>query len=234
MEQKTLLVVDDNEEIRDALSEYLTRSGFIVHLAEDGDAMWQCLAKHDVNLIILDIMLPGDDGLTLCSKIRQTSHVPIIMLTAVTDEIDRIAGLEIGADDYITKTFSPRELLARIKALLRRSQFTSTIPLNRKLRFLDWTFDTVKRQLSHIDGNAIKLSGSDYSLLLMMLQNPNKLLSRDDIAQCIWGRDADPFERGIDVQMSRLRKHFNDVDRSLIVTVRNKGYMLAVDAISEE
>ncbi|MGF1834299.1 response regulator [Photobacterium sanguinicancri] len=233
MESKSILVVDDNEEIRDALSEYLTRAGFCVFVAEDGDEMWKQLNQHEMNLIILDIMLPGDDGLTLCGKIRLTSHVPIIMLTAVTDEIDRIAGLEIGADDYITKTFSPRELLARIKALLRRTQFTTDIPLNRKIRFLDWSFDTVKRQLNHIAGDSIKLSGSDYSLLLMMLQNPNKLLSRDDIAQCLWGRDADPFERGIDVQMSRLRKHLQDIERSIIVSIRNKGYMFAVDDIQD-
>lgn len=231
METKTILVVDDNEEIRDALSEYLGRSGFNVLTAADGDEMWQHFNKQEPNLIVLDIMLPGDDGLTLCSKIRLNSHVPIIMLTAVCDEVDRVAGLEIGADDYITKTFSPRELLARIKALLRRSQFSSNVPLNRKIGFLDWTFDTVKRQLIHTNGEVVQLSGADFSLLSLLLQHPNKLFSRDEIAQCVWGRDVEPMERGIDVQMSRLRKHLHDDDRSIIITVRNKGYMLAVDSL---
>lgn len=233
MKNKTILVVDDSEEIRDALSEYLGRSGFNVLTAADGDEMWQHLNKEEPSLIILDIMLPGDDGLTLCSKIRLKSHVPIIMLTAVCDETDRVAGLEIGADDYITKTFSPRELLARIKALLRRSQFSSNTPFNRKIAFLDWTFDTVKRQLIHTNGNVVQLSGADFSVFSLLVQHPNKLFSRDEIAQCIWGRDVEPFERGIDVQMSRLRKHLKDDDRSLILTVRNKGYMLALDTLDE-
>ncbi|WP_299018653.1 response regulator transcription factor [uncultured Photobacterium sp.] len=233
MEKKTILVVDDSDEIRDALSEYLTRSGFNVITAADGDEMWEVFNQQEPHLIVLDIMLPGDDGLTLCSKIRLKSHVPIIMLTAVCDEVDRVAGLEIGADDYITKIFSPRELLARIKALLRRSLFSSTTPFNRKIAFLDWTFDTVKRQLIHSSGEVVQLSGADFSLLSLMLQHPNKVFSRDEIAQCVWGRDVEPLERGIDVQMSRLRKHFHDDARSIIITVRNKGYMLAVDSLYE-
>ncbi|ELR63581.1 putative two-component response regulator [Photobacterium marinum] len=233
MEQKTILVVDDSEEIRDALSEYLSRSGFNVITASDGDEMWQHFNHQEPHLIVLDIMLPGDDGLTLCSKIRLRSHVPIIMLTAVCDEVDRVAGLEIGADDYITKTFSPRELLARIKALLRRSQFSNNTPFNRRIGFLNWTFDTVKRQLIHETGDAVQLSGADFSLLSLLLQHPNKVFSRDEIAQCVWGRDVEPMERGIDVQMSRLRKHLHDDSRSIIITVRNKGYMLAVDSIYE-
>jgi len=231
VEKKTILVVDDNEEIRDALSEYLGRSGYNVLTAADGDEMWHHFNIQEPNLIVLDIMLPGDDGLTICGKIRLRSHVPIIMLTAVCDEVDRVAGLEIGADDYITKTFSPRELLARIKALLRRSQFSSSTSLNRKIGFLNWTFDTVKRQLIHANGEVVQLSGADFSLLSLLLQHPNKLFSRDEIAQCVWGRDVDPLERGIDVQMSRLRKHLHDDDRTMIITVRNKGYMLAIDSL---
>ncbi|GAL03621.1 TorCAD operon transcriptional regulatory protein TorR [Photobacterium aphoticum] len=232
-EQKTILVVDDSEEIRDALSAYLFRSGFTVITAADGEAMWQHMQHVTPHLIILDIMLPGDDGLTLCSQIRQHSHVPIIMLTAVCDEADRVAGLEIGADDYITKTFSPRELLARIKALLRRSHYHAQQPLNRKIGFLSWTFDRVKRQLIHHNGEVVHLSGTDFSLLSLLLQSPNQVISRDQIAQCMWGRDAEPMERGIDVQISRVRKHLHDHERALILTVRNKGYMLAVDRIQE-
>ncbi|UXI02861.1 response regulator transcription factor [Photobacterium sp. TY1-4] len=233
LHKKTILVVDDSEEIRDALSEYLGRSGFEVLTAADGDEMWQHFHRREPHLIVLDIMLPGDDGLTLCREIRTRSHVPILMLTAVCDEVDRVAGLEIGADDYMTKTFSPRELLARIKALLRRSQFNRSAVTSRQIQFLHWTFDTVKRQLIHDNGEITQLSGADFSLLSLLLQHPNQPLSRDDIARFVWGRDADPLERGIDVQMSRLRKHLQDDDRSIIITVRNKGYMLAVDARGE-
>lgn len=229
MEKKTIVIVDDSEEILDALSEYLQRSNFIVVTATDGEQMWRKLETVTPDLIILDIMLPGDDGLTLCQKLRTTSHVPIIMLTAVTDDADRIAGLEIGADDYITKSFNPRELLARIKALLRRSTF-SQIHTDRKRRFMEWTFDTLKRQLVHDDGQYVALSGADYCLLTLLLEHPNKLLSRNDIAQALWNRDAEPLERGIDVQVSRLRKHLRDEDRSLVMSVRNRGYMLVVDS----
>lgn len=233
MEKKTIMVVDDSEEIRDALSEYLSRSGFNVITAADGDEMWQHFHHHEPHLIVLDIMLPGDDGLTLCNKIRLQSHIPIIMLTAVCDEADRVAGLEIGADDYMTKTFSPRELLARIKALLRRSQFSNSTAFNRKIGFLDWTFDTVKRRLVHANGETVQLSGADFSLLSLLIQSPNKVFSRDEIAQCVWGREVEPLERGIDVQVSRLRKHLHDDSRSIIITVRNKGYMLAIDSMFE-
>ncbi|WP_434357986.1 response regulator transcription factor [Parasalinivibrio latis] len=233
MEKKTILIVDDSAEIRDALSEYLARAGFEVWTAPDGEAMWQQLEKGEPNLVILDIMLPGEDGLTLCAQIRRTSYVPIIMLTAVTDEHDRIAGLEVGADDYITKTFSPRELLARIKALLRRSHFTNSSTHSVRVHFLSWTFDRAKRQLVHDSGRTVQLSGSDFSLLSLFIQKPNYLFSRDEISKTLWGREMDPFERGIDVQMSRLRKHLNDDGRNIIVTVRNKGYMFAVDRIVE-
>ncbi|MDO6706901.1 response regulator transcription factor [Photobacterium sp. 1_MG-2023] len=230
---KTILIVDDNQELRDALTEYLGRSEFKVLTACDGEEMWKHLHHTEPHLIILDIMLPGDDGLTLCSQIRKRSNVPIIMLTAVTDEVDRIAGLEIGADDYITKTFSPRELLARIKALLRRTQVSQDDPVApHQLRFSGWTCDLLKRRLISPDGKVVQLSGADFNLISLMLDKPNQLLSRDDIARCIWGRDADPFERGIDVQISRLRKHLHDDERTLILTVRNKGYMLASDVLS--
>lgn len=230
MENKLILVVDDNLDLREALSDYLGRAGFNVIGAENGGEMWQQLKKHTPDLIILDIMMPGEDGFTLCQKLRRDSQIPIIMLTAVTEEADRVAGLEMGADDYITKSFSPRELLARIKTILRRSQQSPQTQLARKVRFEDWTLDTVTRQLTHCAGSPIKqLSGADLSLLGLFVNNAKSILSRDDIAREIWGRDADPFERGIDVQISRLRHHLEDKDRSLILTVRNKGYMLTSD-----
>ncbi|MGF1894657.1 response regulator transcription factor, partial [Vibrio campbellii] len=216
---KKILVVDDNLELREALSDYLGKAGFDVIGAENGVAMWGILKTHQPDLIILDIMMPGDDGFTLCQLLRRSSNVPIIMLTAVTEETDRVAGLEMGADDYITKSFSPRELLARIKAILRRSITSHSAKLARKVRFDDWQLDTVTRQLVHTQSKTVKqLSGADLSLLGLFISNSESILSRDDIAREIWGRDADPFERGIDVQISRLRHHLDDKDRSLILT----------------
>mgnify|MGYP000859608821 FL=1 len=230
MENKQILVVDDNLELREALSDYLGRAGFEVIGAENGHAMWHLLQSNQPDLIILDIMMPGEDGFTLCQKLRRDSQIPIIMLTAVTEEADRVAGLEMGADDYITKSFSPRELLARIKTILRRSQHSAEAKLTRKVIFNEWQLDTVTRQLTHLDNKHVKqLSGADLSLLGLFINNAQAILSRDDIAREIWGRDADPFERGIDVQISRLRHHLEDKDRSLILTVRNKGYMLTTD-----
>ncbi|MDA0128328.1 response regulator transcription factor [Vibrio sp. MarTm2] len=230
MENKQILVVDDNLDLREALSDYLGRAGFEVIGAGNGREMWQLLKKHTPDLIILDIMMPGEDGFTLCQKLRRDSQIPIIMLTAVTEEADRVAGLEMGADDYITKSFSPRELLARIKTILRRSQLNPQTQLARKVRFDGWSLDTVTRQLTHLEDHQVKqLSGADLSLLGLFVNNAKSILSRDDIAREIWGRDADPFERGIDVQISRLRHHLEDKDRSLILTVRNKGYMLTTD-----
>ncbi|OLQ89036.1 DNA-binding response regulator [Vibrio ponticus] len=227
MGEKQILVVDDNQDLREALSDYLGKAGFDVIGAENGVAMWQQLDVHQPDLIILDIMMPGDDGFSLCQQLRRTSNVPIIMLTAVTEEADRVAGLEMGADDYITKSFSPRELLARIKTILRRSVTTQSAKLARKVRFAEWQLDTVTRQLTHTPSKTVKqLSGADLSLLGLFISHAESILSRDDIAREIWGRDADPFERGIDVQISRLRHHLDDKDRSLILTVRNKGYML--------
>ncbi|MDC5851736.1 response regulator transcription factor [Vibrio europaeus] len=230
MENKQILVVDDNLELREALSDYLGRAGFDVIGAENGHAMWRSLQSNQPDLIILDIMMPGEDGFTLCQKLRRDSQIPIIMLTAVTEEADRVAGLEMGADDYITKSFSPRELLARIKTILRRSQHSAEAKLTRKVIFNEWQLDTVTRQLTHLGNkHAKQLSGADLSLLGLFINNAQAILSRDDIAREIWGRDADPFERGIDVQISRLRHHLEDKDRSLILTVRNKGYMLTTD-----
>ncbi|WP_260260422.1 response regulator transcription factor [Vibrio intestinalis] len=234
MTGKQILVVDDNLDLREALTDYLGKAGFDVLGAENGKAMWKVLEQHQPDLIILDIMMPGDDGFTLCQQLRRTSNVPIIMLTAVTEEADRVAGLEMGADDYITKSFSPRELLARIKTILRRSITTHSAKLARRVRFDEWQLDTVTRQLTHINNNTIKqLSGADMSLLGLFISHAESILSRDDIAREIWGRDADPFERGIDVQISRLRHHLDDKDRSLILTVRNKGYMLTSGVVYE-
>lgn len=227
MKKKKILIVDDSEELTSALGEFLEQSGFEISIAFDGEEMKKCLAESEHDLIILDVNLPGDDGFTLCAYVRRKSEIPIIMLTAATDEVDRVTGLEIGADDYVTKTFSPRELLARIKALFRRSKMGATQTTNQRfVTFANWTFDTVSRALISPQLDSIKLSGSDYSLLSLFLNNPNQLLTRDEIALQIWGRTMDPIERGIDVQISRLRSHLKDKEHKLIITVRNKGYVL--------
>lgn len=230
---KRILVVDDSLELREALSDYLGRAGFIVDTANDGEEMVQCLAKAEPDLIVLDVMLPGDDGFTLCSNIRRHSNVPIIMLTAVSDEIDRVAGLEMGADDYVTKSFSPRELLARIKALLRRTQFTQGLDQARYLCFSGWKLDTLTRQLIDSNGTSSQLTGADYTLLRLFLTHPNKPLSRDTISETLHGRESMPLERGIDMQVGRLRQRLNDKERSLIKTLRSQGYMLNVDVMHE-
>ncbi|MDX7901567.1 response regulator transcription factor [Aeromonas media] len=233
MDSKVILIVDDSQALTDTLTEYLGRAGFEVRTACDGEAMWQQVRQGMPDLVILDVMLPGDDGFTLCSQLRRLSNVPIMMLTAVTEDADRIAGLEIGADDYLTKSFNPRELLARIKALLRRCRLTQQAATARRISFGSWTLDSVTRQLSRAGEAPRQLSGADYTLLGLFIRHPNELLSRDLISQEIWGRESDPFERGIDVQVSRLRQALDDKDRTLIMTVRNKGYMLATETLYE-
>ena len=233
MDSKVILIVDDSQALTDTLTEYLGRAGFEVRTACDGEAMWQQVRQGMPDLVILDVMLPGDDGFTLCSQLRRLSNVPIMMLTAVTEDADRIAGLEIGADDYLTKSFNPRELLARIKALLRRSRLTQQAATARRISFGPWTLDSVTRQLSRAGEAPRQLSGADYTLLGLFIRHPHEWLSRDLISKEIWGRESDPFERGIDVQVSRLRQALDDKDRTLIMTVRNKGYMLATETVYE-
>jgi two-component system OmpR family response regulator len=232
---KQVLVVDDDQAIRELLAEYLSKNNFDVITAEDGVDMDQKLLNNDPDLIILDIMLPGDDGFILCQRIRQTSHVPIIMLTANSDEMDRVLGLEIGADDYIAKPFSPRELLARIKALLRRTQFSTEENKNtskaRYLSFSNWTLDTKQHNLLNENNEVTPLTGADFQLLTLFLNTPNTAISRDQICQSLHGRDAFANERGIDVHLSRLRQCLKDDAKSpkIIKTVRGAGYVFIAD-----
>ena len=232
-------MVDDDQAIRELLAEYLSKNNFDVITAEDGIEMDQKLLNHNPDLIILDIMLPGDDGFVLCQRIRQTSHVPIIMLTANSDEMDRVLGLEIGADDYIAKPFSPRELLARIKALLRRTQFSNDENKNsvkaRYLSFSNWTLDTKQHNLLDENSSVTSLTGADFQLLTLFLNNPNSAISRDQICQALHGRDAFANERGIDVHLSRLRQCLKDDAKSpkIIKTVRGAGYIFIADVIEK-
>lgn len=236
---KQVLVVDDDQAIRELLAEYLSKNNFDVITAEDGIEMDKQLLTHQPDLIILDIMLPGDDGFVLCQRIRQTSHVPIIMLTANSDEMDRVLGLEIGADDYIAKPFSPRELLARIKALLRRTQFASeesqTAVKARYLLFSNWKLDTKQHILTDQNNEKISLSGADFQLLTLFLENTNSAISRDQICQALHGRDAFANERGIDVHLSRLRQCLKDDAKSpkIIKTIRGAGYVFIADVIEK-
>lgn len=220
-----LLIVDDDREIRELLQEYLQHNGYRVSVVEDGKSMWRFLDKAHIDLVVLDIMLPGDDGLTLCRQLRASSAIPVIMLTALGDETDRIVGLELGADDYLAKPFNPRELLARIRGVLRRSG--REISEMQTLRFADWTLDRNAHHLVSPQGVVVNLSSGEYRLLDAFLGHPHRVLSRDQLMEILQGRDWGPFDRSIDIQVSRLRRKLKDDagGPELIKTVRGEGYM---------
>ena len=228
-----ILIVDDDAEIRNLIKAYLQKNGLKASAVADGRGLWAALNAGRVDLIVLDLMLPGDDGLTLCRKLRAKSDVPVIMLTARGEETDRIVGLEMGADDYLAKPFNPRELLARIKTVLRRYR---SLPLNlradqaRTIAFGAWSLDTVARHLRSPDGLVTSLSGADYQLLRIFLSHANQVLTRDQLMLLAKGREADPFDRSIDLQVSRLRHRLGDdpAAPTIIKTVRGQGYVLAV------
>ncbi|MBS1208175.1 MAG: two component transcriptional regulator, winged helix family [Proteobacteria bacterium] len=228
----SILIVDDDLEIRRLLVDYLARNGFEAFAARDGREMWRELDRHAVDLVVLDLMLPDTDGLTLCRDLRVRSNMPVLMLTARGEETDRIIGIEMGADDYLVKPFNPRELLARIKMILRR---TRALPPNlrlepiRFLHFSGWRLDTATRLLTAPDAVDMPLSGGEYRLLRIFLDHPNRVLNRDQLTEMIHGREAEPYDRAIDVQVSRLRQRLRDDSREpeLIKTVRGEGYVLA-------
>lgn len=236
--QDCILIVDDEPDIRHLLVDYLSRNGFEALAAADGRAMWQQLQQHAVDLLVLDLMLPGTDGLTLCRDLRAKSNLPVIMLTARGEETDRILGIEMGADDYLVKPFNPRELLARIKSILRR---TRALPPNlqpessRYLRFAGWCLDTAERVLLTADGVVTPLSGGEFRLLRVLLEHPNRVVTRDQLMERIHGREAEAYDRAIDVQISRLRQRLGDDSREpqLIKTVRGEGYVLASAVTSQ-
>lgn len=238
-----ILVVDDDPQIGDLIRDYLEQHGYRVSTAKNGVEMQRILKSTQVDLVVLDIMLPGEDGITLCRKLRETSDVLIIMLSAVGEEADRVIGLEIGADDYLAKPFSPRELLARIKALMRRT--TGKLAQSRKashlvhmpnLCFLDWQLDRNRRRLLAPDGVTVPLSGGEYELLLAFLEHPKRVLSRDQLLDITRGRQSGPFDRAIDVQVARLRKKIEADSKSpkIIITVRGGGYQFDVDVTTEK
>ena len=229
-----VLLVDDEREIREPLASYLTRNGVRVTKAENAAAARQMLSAYAIDLVLLDIMMPGEDGLALAGFIRATTAVPIILLTAKTEEMDRVVGLEIGADDYVTKPFSPRELLARIKAVLRRTGDQDTrvrAPDSDSYGFGPWVLRSGERELVDQEGVAIPLSTGEYNLLHAFVTHPRRVLSRDQLLDLSQGRELAAFERSIDNHISRLRKKIeaNSSDPKLIKTVWGGGYMLAAD-----
>ncbi|WP_284417880.1 MULTISPECIES: response regulator [unclassified Bradyrhizobium] len=229
-----ILIVDDHREIRDLVSRALTKEGFRVSSAADGRAMRKVLAEGRIDLILLDLMLPGEDGLSLCRSLRIESKIPIIMLTAKGDEIDRVIGLEMGADDYLPKPFGSRELVARIKAVLRRSRDQAMGPDTdhhaKRYHFDRWQLDAGTRELRRDDGVIVPLSTGEYDLLLAFVERPQRVLSRDQLLDLARGRTTVAIDRSIDTQVSRLRKklELDHTDPKIIKTVWGGGYTFAL------
>jgi two-component system OmpR family response regulator len=233
-----LLIVDDDREIRGLLAQYLEKHDFRTTAVPDGKEMRRVLERSHVDLLVLDLMLPGEDGLSLCRELRGRSQLPIIMLTARGEDVDRIIGLELGADDYVSKPFNPRELLGRIRAILRRSAHAPRDPSPDAVRgfsFGGWRLDTVTRALTDASGKEVALSGAEYRLLAVLLGSANRVLSRAQLTELLRGRDADPFDRSIDVRVSRLRQILGDDARApqIIKTVYGEGYVIGVTVATD-
>ena len=237
-----ILVVDDDRGIRDLLGKFLRQHGYQISLAKDGVEMKMHLESDVVDLIILDVMMPGEDGMSLCRSIRQKSDTPIVMLTAVSEDVERILGLELGADDYISKPFNPRELLARIRAILRRSNssasgsFEDDNSQHLVYHFDGWSLNLTARRLVSPEKLEVTLSSGEFDLLVAFLRAPQQVLSRDTLLDLTKNRPATPFDRSIDIQISRLR-HKIEPDQKrprIIKTVRGGGYVLSVPVTKEQ
>jgi DNA-binding response OmpR family regulator len=226
-----VVLVEDDEDIRRLVRDLLVREGFAVEAAETAAALDQVLARKRPDLVILDLMLPGEDGLSICRRLRSRDGLPILMLTAKSDPVDRVVGLEMGADDYVTKPFDPRELLARVRALLRRSRGHAgprEAEPSRRFAFEGLIIDLDARRLETEAGKAVALTSAEFDLLACFVVRPRRVLSRDQLLDWTRGRDAEPFDRTIDMTISRLRKKVDAVapGLNLIATVRNNGYLL--------
>ncbi|WP_354361498.1 response regulator transcription factor [Undibacterium sp. GrIS 1.8] len=232
---RKILIVDDDQKTRTLLKTYLEKNQYEVKLAHNGESFLAEFHRYadELSLVILDVMLPDTDGFALCKVVRNRSNVPVIMLTASSDETDRIVGLELGADDYISKPYSPRELLARIKAILRRTG-SENLAAPRYYRFVGFTLDTVERTVSDRDGTVIALTGLDFQLLKYFVEHPGDILDRSVLCEETRGRDAGPLDRSLDVQISRLRLrlHGDGKQPALIKTVRGAGYVFSADVSS--
>src|SRR5262245_958162 len=225
-----ILLVDDDQQIRTGLARFLTTQGLRVSLAKDGAEMFNMFSAGHIDLIVLDVMLPGEDGFSLCRRLRASSDVPVLMLTAVTGETDRIVGLELGADDYLCKPFQPRELLARIRAVLRRVNSMPPGLRRRKtatFHFLGWSLDVYNRTLTSPTGELVELTGGEFDLLQAFVEHPQTVLSRDQLLDLARGRSSTVFDRSMDVQVMRLRRKIEPDPQqpAIIKTVRSSGYV---------
>ncbi|WP_374570823.1 response regulator [Phenylobacterium sp.] len=226
-ENARILMVDDDPGIRDVVSDFLGKHGYAVETAADAREMEVVLEKGAVDLIVLDVMLPGEDGLAICRRLAASGGPPIIMLSAMGEDTDRIVGLELGADDYLAKPCNPRELLARVRAVLRRAeQRGSAGGIGAGCEFAGWRLDLVRRELRSPQGVVVNLSSGEFSLLRAFVERPQRVLTRDQLLDFARGPDSDAFDRAIDVQISRLRRKLDDGGgQDLIRTIRNEGYM---------
>lgn len=235
--QHHILLVEDDREIRTLVARYLKDNDCRVSEARDGREMDRILVDTKIDAVVLDVMLPGEDGLSLCRRLRQTQQVPIVMLSAKGGEIDRIVGLEIGADDYLAKPFNPRELLARLKAVLRRSTETATrsaIGNGRIYRFLNWRLDTIAGTVFDPEGTQVILTGAEVELLRVLCERPGRVLSREQLIELTRGGPTGSSERSVDILISRLRRKVAPHGPTdLIRTVRSGGYMFTADVTSE-
>lgn len=237
MKTPIILLVEDDREIRALLAELLEREGFDVDVADGGAAMDKVLARRIPDLIVLDLMLPGEDGLSICRRLRARGGIAILIVTAKDDDIDRVVGLELGADDYLGKPFNPRELLARVRAILRRTGGDPAAPREdprRRYSFGGFIADLDARSATSEDGRTVSLTSAEFDLLACFLERPKRVLSRDQLLDLTRGRIADPFDRTIDVTVSRLRKKLESAipgSGAMVTTVRNGGYLLSIDVV---
>jgi len=228
--EKHILVVDDDQEIRTLLAEYLERNGYRVSMLPDGRDLTRVLEERAIDLLVLDLMLPGVDGLTLCRELRTKSRLPVLILSARGEDVDRIVGLEMGADDYLAKPFHPRELLARIRAILSRAQQSEPLPEASEYAFDGHRLDLIRRVLTRPDGSQVGLTGAEFELLAIFLARPNRVLSRDLLVELTQGREAPAYDRSIDVRVSRLRQALGDSrEPRLLQTVYGEGYVLTAN-----
>jgi two-component system OmpR family response regulator len=236
-DEKHILIVDDDDEILELLATTLSQYGFNTMKACNGTEMMSAILQQTPDLIILDLMMPGDNGLTLCKNLK--GQYPILMLTAMGEETDRIIGLEVGADDYLGKPFNPRELVARINAILRRTSASTVLTESKEqeeLSFADWTLNIRSRRLFSSDGVEVSLSTGEYDLLLTFIQRPQEVLSREELLETSKNRSLAPFDRSIDVQISRLRQKVepNPKKPTLIKTVRGGGYIFTASVSKDD
>lgn len=232
MEHQRILFVEDDPELLKLTTEFLEKAGFVVDKAEDVAKADYLFARTRPDLVLTDWMLPGEDGLSLCRRLRAKGDMPVIMLTAKGDDIDRIIGLEVGADDYISKPFNPRELVARIRAVLRRSHLdpNAKSASKRRLRFAEFVADLDAYSLVHDSGLSVALTSTEFALLTCFIMHPQRVLSRDQLLEWTRGRGANSFDRTIDVQVSRLRKKLGDSGETPIIrSIRNVGYLFTLD-----